>query len=212
MAYQVNEIFSSIQGEGHLTGMAATFIRLQGCPVKCGWCDSGPPHGDRITRDTWGKGGKMMTVEEIMERVQRRLVVITGGEPIIYNLDELLMALRMAGHYTQLETSGVNDFKGYLMPDWVTWSPKPNLDWGAPQRLIDSVNEVKWVVDEALKLPMVLARFVSNPYYHHYLMPEGCPPKAKYVERVLYWLSILTVTQQRMIRYGDRIQYRIGVR
>jgi 7-carboxy-7-deazaguanine synthase len=159
--YQVNELFTSPQGEGFWTGRLSTFIRLQGCTVGCPWCDSGPladlqkgRQTNGMTRNTWGKGGVRMTLSEIVGQVNTYHVVITGGEPTLYNLDPLLE--RLIHNYTQIETSGQNNLKGSYEPDWLTWSPKQTLAWEAPDDLKWIVSEVKWVVDEPLQWEKVI--------------------------------------------------------
>ena len=208
-AYRVNELFTSIQGEGFYMGVPSVFIRLQGCTVGCTWCD---------TKYTWKAGGKRMTVPEIMAygslaAVQH--VVITGGEPTIWDLDPLMDALWREGHYIQLETSGQNMLKGEFKPDWITWSPKRRLDYRCPAALLGYVDEVKWVVDEELRLEHVVgAEYLLNKVRVMgqappviCLMPEGCPPRPEMVKKTLEWLS-----QEPDWRYSDRLQYRIGVK
>lgn len=210
--YQVNELFHTVQGEGVLVGTPSTFIRLQGCTVGCVWCD---------TKYTWAAGGNRWSVESIMQELKYHHVVVTGGEPTMYNLDGLLVALQGEGHYVQLETSGQNGIKGMVLPDWITWSPKENLKYDAAYDIKDSANEVKWVLDENLPYDTVWEQFMwyvrkraseehlTTPYF--VLMPEGCPPKPLLVERALEWLGRIPNWAQVFWRYGDRIQYRIGV-
>lgn len=211
-AYQVNEIFQSIQGEGVLAGTPTTFIRLQGCNVGCSWCD---------TKYTWTKGGKQMTVPEVVAACVplRPLVVVTGGEPTLYNLDELFSALRFAGQSKwahdfriQLETSGQNLLKGDRTPDFLTWSPKANLKYDAPKGIKAQAFEVKWVVDDILDLHLVEVvmqevNMMSTRNPICVLMPEGCPPTQVHVDKTMSWLS-----EHPDWRYGDRLQFRIGVK
>lgn len=202
--YQVNEIFHTVQGEGVLAGSPSTFIRLQGCTVGCPWCD---------TKYTWLKGGTRMTVKEIVNQVRHPHVVITGGEPTMYNLDGLIYGLRakQSRRFIQLETSGQNELKGIFYPDWITWSPKENLQWDAPEEIWAAASEVKWVVDETLERPLVdswwqrYEAFPATPYF--VLMPEGCPPRPEMVEKALQWLH-----DRPQWKFGDRLQCRIGVK
>lgn len=161
--YQVNEIFSSIQGEGKFAGLPSTFIRLQGCTVGCHWCD---------TKYTWGAGGTKMSVEDIIKKVIFKNVVITGGEPTLYNLDPLIKELW--GRHIQLETSGQNNLKGHCAPNWITWSPKRQLDFRCALEHPFPVDEIKWVVDQQLVMSEVLACKV--PARIITFMPEGFPP------------------------------------
>ena len=216
--YGVNELFNTIQGEGVLTGRPATFIRLQGCTVGCPWCD---------TEYTWKAGGVgTMTAQAIIERISSEevggllpLAVITGGEPTIYNLDDLLIALQTAGQLkwghdfrTQMETSGQNAFKGGFRPDYVTWSPKRNLGFDAPDEIKQSATEVKWVVDDDLHYSTVYDRMsevykVSLRIPHCVLMPEGCPPSQAHIDKALEWLRMSPTW-----RMCDRLQWRINVK
>lgn len=227
--YQVNEQFSSVQGEGVMAGVPCDFIRLQGCSVGCPWCDSGPL-ADKLegrntngsTRNTWGRGGTKETVRSIMGKLRHRHVVITGGEPTLYNLDPLITALKVAGHFVQLETSGQNALKGKLVPDWVTVSPKERLGYNINLEL-STVSEVKFVVDEAFTFDVAYNWFwlflnlrsaaPALPRIPEFvLMPEGCPPKQENVDRILTWLRDHDQTVTAHFRFGDRLQYRLGVR
>ncbi len=99
---KISEIFTSIQGEGLLTGEPTTFIRLQGCEVGCTWCDS---------KYTWNlKGGKELSIAEIKDKVfeeDAEWICITGGEPLEHLDDvEALVSAFRASHYIEVETSG----------------------------------------------------------------------------------------------------------
>lgn len=364
--YQVNEIFTSVQGEGRLIGNPTTFIRLQGCPVGCKWCDSvrtwGPnaitdhyrlgwlrgtydvgvrfdssfvnqdvdkrfkefisrvyvteglqpvtdssnydaqrgwvsfmierfctafpdalkfyfhgshrelfyqflrlvtkqgidavagelmeahtitiqPAAGRILMDYYRPvsfhehgweprvNGKSMSVAEIMSQVPDDVswAVITGGEPIMYDLDELITALTARGISTQLETSGLNALKGKLRPTWITWSPKQNLNWDCPVELLGEVNEIKWVVDDALKMDTVLDRwdrwasrfsfwFDGNAIDSWQVaampmvfMAEGCPPTKDSIDRAVRMIRDLPPAMRSRSSFGARIQYYLGV-
>ena len=210
--YQVSEIFHSIQGEGVLAGTPATFIRLQGCTTACPWCD---------TKYTWAAGGTRMTAAEIAIACDpiRPLAVITGGEPTLYDLDDLLEVLEDVGSARwsydfriQLETSGQNLLKGVHTPDFITWSPKANLKYDAPKLIKAQAFEVKWVVDDILDLHLVEVvmqevNAVSTRYPTCVLMPEGTPPSQEHIVRALSWLD-----KHPDWRYGDRLQFRLNVR
>jgi organic radical activating enzyme len=205
--YQVNELFTSIQGEGMLAGRAATFVRLQGCTVGCEWCD---------TKYTWARGGVKMSLDEILTNIQASLVVITGGEPTLYDLDPLIRTLRERGIASQIETSGQNALKGEELPNYLTWSPKARLNYQAPKSIKKAAFEVKWVVDDDLTLQTVWAMWNEmkslNPLVQFVLMPEGTPPSKEHAERALKWLKDVPTIYQPFWRFGDRLQYRIGVR
>ena len=214
--YQVNEIFHTIQGEGAMQGAPATFIRLQGCTVGCPWCD---------TKYTWKAGGKRMTVRQILEAIGkeiRPLIVITGGEPTLYDLDDLMLALAdyaglfYSSHTIQLETSGQNAFKGKYVPNWVTWSPKPNLHYATeiPPQLI---HEIKFVVDDDLTVDIIAQvvdsyRDVAKMDVPVILMPEGCPPSPEHIQKTMSFLDHFNKHGKSNYYFGDRLQYRLGVK
>jgi 7-carboxy-7-deazaguanine synthase len=222
--YQVNELFTSIQGEGILMGTPATFIRLQGCPVGCVWCDSGPLADDlkgRMTngetRNTWGKGGEKMSVEGILTQIQRSHVIITGGEPTIWNLDPLLDALHAYGYFTQLETSGLQELKGTTLPRHITISPKERLAFRIPPLLGSDASEIKWVVDDTLPYQVVEDAWLSGRYANavFVLMPEGCPPSQDHIKKTMDYLQEFAHRNPKSSSawvFGDRLQYRLGLR
>lgn len=207
--YFVNEIFDSIQGEGVLAGVPATFVRLQGCDVGCHWCD---------TKYAWGaSGGTEMSVEDIVARIQKTHIVITGGEPMMHDLDNLFGGIRKSrwDAYIQLETSGRYSFTSKRRPDWLTWSPKERLNFEAPKDILYFVHEVKWVVDEAFDFDVVLKMWDRIRYMRaghppiFVLMPEGLPPKEDNITNILTWLRN---PHDGEFRYGDRLQARLGVK
>ncbi|MEO6671294.1 MAG: 7-carboxy-7-deazaguanine synthase QueE [Ferruginibacter sp.] len=111
------EHFYTIQGEGFHQGRAAYFIRLGGCDVGCVWCD---------VKDSWDASiHPMMQVDELVSTVKQtsgKLVVVTGGEPLMHNLDGLTAALQQSGFETNIETSGAHPLSGNW--DWICLSPK----------------------------------------------------------------------------------------
>ena len=93
----VNETFLSIQGEGGLIGAPSLFIRLDGCPLRCRWCDT--PYA------LAGDAGTQMSIGELTALASNAShIVITGGEPLAQNIAPLVEAL--AGHHITVETSG----------------------------------------------------------------------------------------------------------
>ncbi|MEX1001636.1 MAG: 7-carboxy-7-deazaguanine synthase QueE [Crocinitomicaceae bacterium] len=111
------EDFFTIQGEGYHSGRAAYFIRTAGCDVGCVWCD---------VKESWDKDAHPeISVQEILNRVkqsQTDFVVITGGEPAMYDLSSLTGALKEVGVEIAIETSGAYPLHGHF--DWVCLSPK----------------------------------------------------------------------------------------
>lgn len=133
----VMESFYTLQGEGYHAGKAAYFIRLGGCDVGCVWCD---------VKESWDASiHPQFTIEEIVNEAMKytgRMAVITGGEPLMYNLDNLTVALKQQGFHTNIETSGVYQMSGAW--DWVCFSPKK---FKQPHESIYHVaNELKVIV------------------------------------------------------------------
>jgi 7-carboxy-7-deazaguanine synthase len=111
------EAFYTIQGEGTFTGSPSYFIRLGGCDVGCVWCD---------VKESWeAEKWPVLSVESIVNAALEnpsRTVVITGGEPLMYNLAPLTALLKRNGFRIHIETSGAHPFSGDF--DWVCFSPK----------------------------------------------------------------------------------------
>lgn len=146
MKYPVFERFYTWQGEGVHLGRAAYFVRLYGCPQACAWCDSaGTWHGAYRPAQV-----RAMTAGEIAAAVEREsppgaVVVLTGGEPILFDLRPLVTALRGLGRRVHLETSGMATLRGDV--DWLTLSPKP---FGHPplRTVVERADEVKIIVHD----------------------------------------------------------------
>jgi len=131
------ETFYSIQGEGYHTGKSAFFIRLSGCDIGCSWCD---------VKESWNvENSTLKSVEELVEEAvshKAQRVIITGGEPTMYDLAPLTQALQNANISPHLETSGVYAITGQW--DWICISPKK---FKAPLALeMKKADELKIVV------------------------------------------------------------------
>ena len=149
------ESFYTLQGEGNYAGRAAYFIRLGGCDVGCVWCD---------VKDSWDADAHpLFSIEEIIEKAiletgirngeldnnlkpytlnSKPLVILTGGEPLLHNLDLLTSALHQAGFEINIETSGSSPITGDF--DWICLSPKK---FKAPlPEVIAIANELKVVI------------------------------------------------------------------
>lgn len=156
---QVNEVFETIQGEGSWTGTPSIFVRLQGCPVGCPWCD---------TQHTWDLlPENVRPVDVIMQESKESVfyfsaspaslfalfkeksyrakhIVITGGEPCMFDLNEFTNSAHDRGYSTQIETSGT--FPVLCSEStWVTVSPKINMKAGMPvlKSAMIRANEIK---------------------------------------------------------------------
>lgn len=139
--YPVMEHFYTIQGEGNHQGKAAYFIRLGGCDVGCVWCD---------VKDSWDASKHPvfstddivnMAVEGSKKPIEV-IAVITGGEPLMHNLDDLTSSLKAKGFQTNIETSGSSPLSGEW--DWICLSPKK---FKAPlPEVVKAAHELKVVI------------------------------------------------------------------
>jgi organic radical activating enzyme len=133
------EEFFSVQGEGFHTGKAAYFIRLGGCDVGCSWCDSRFAWDPELHPD--------VDIDIIIEHAVNSgtdSVVVTGGEPLMWNLDGLCTGLKKKKIQTFLETSGAFPLSGKW--DWICLSPKKNMPPDA--KIIRDADELKVIIEE----------------------------------------------------------------
>lgn len=133
----VMESFYTIQGEGFHSGTSAYFIRLGGCDVGCTWCD---------VKESWDASlHEWKDVRELAKEAKEsgsELVVITGGEPLMYDLSLLTKEIKNLGLRTNIETSGAYPLSGDW--DWICFSPKK---FKAPlEEFYDASHELKVVV------------------------------------------------------------------
>ncbi|MEM0939810.1 MAG: 7-carboxy-7-deazaguanine synthase QueE [Bacteroidota bacterium] len=133
----VMESFYTIQGEGHFSGTPAYFVRLGGCDVGCVWCD---------VKESWDASQfRWIHINSIVDRAKNsgaKVVVITGGEPFIYNLSGLTQTLKVNALQANVETSGAHLISGEW--DWICFSPKK---FGKPQKeFYPRANELKIVI------------------------------------------------------------------
>jgi len=143
------EKFHSLQGEGFHTGQSAFFIRLAGCNVGCSWCD---------TKHSWDKEKyPLISIKKIIDEIKSArkkgasFLVITGGEPLHHNLDNLCQAInRETSEENQnpikihIETSGVSKLSGSF--DWITLSPKRHLP--PKTYFLENCNELKIIIND----------------------------------------------------------------
>ena len=132
------EEFYSLQGEGFHTGRPSYFARIGGCDVGCHWCD---------VKESWNAGKctpvDTNTIIEHAASYPAKSIVVTGGEPLLYNLDFLCRGLHRQGITTFLETSGSSELSGEW--DWICLSPKKD----APplQEIFSRANELKVIIE-----------------------------------------------------------------
>ncbi|ARU05656.1 7-carboxy-7-deazaguanine synthase QueE [Comamonas serinivorans] len=189
----INEVFETIQGEACMTGTPSVFLRLQACPVGCPWCDTkhtwalDPARqvavADMLAKtddaDTWAA----MEVDELLATVQAfraRHVVITGGEPALYDLVPLTTLLIAHSYSVQIETSGTHPIR--VHPDtWVTVSPKLDMPGGLPvlPEALARANEVKHPVGKPADVERLLGLDLGRvPRSLIWLQPISQSPKA----------------------------------
>ncbi len=171
ITYPVVETFHSVQGEGTWTGVNAFFVRLGGCDVGCPWCD---------TKESWNaKRHPVYSAEDLTKEAQKHnpaIVIITGGEPLMHNLNPLTTSMKNLGMKVHLETSGAHPFSGSF--DWVTFSPK---QFKPPHPSIyPNVSELKVVVVNKYDLRWAEQQSaLVSPHSLKYLQPEWNTPKSK---------------------------------
>ncbi len=199
---RIAEVFTSVQGEGKLAGVPSYFIRVSGCNLRCGWCDT--PYA------SWSPEGEARPVDELAAAAARsgvRHIVVTGGEPMLFPaVEALAAALRAAGLHITIETAGT--IARSLPCDLMSISPKlssstpgtpsqpdardPGGAWrqrheerrinlAALQRLIDEFPErqLKFVVTgpaDLAEIESLLARLTGWRKDDVLLMPEGVRP------------------------------------
>ena len=173
--YPINEVFQSIQGEASFTGAPSVFIRLQGCPVGCAWCD---------TKHTWEANAKTIPIVDMMAKVQdeesaatmsvadildmlksfhAQHIVLTGGEPCLYDLLPLTNALIDQGYSVQIETSGTHEIKCH--PEvFVTVSPKIDMAGGFKilPSCLDRADEIKYPVGKMEDVSKLIREILFN--------------------------------------------------
>jgi organic radical activating enzyme len=131
------EEFYTIQGEGFNSGKAAYFIRVGGCDVGCHWCD---------VKESWNADLHPLTETDAVvrnaEQYPAKAVVVTGGEPLLYDLNYLTKELKRSGIQTFIETSGAYPLSGEW--DWICLSPKKTMQ--PLDDIFQLANELKVIV------------------------------------------------------------------
>ncbi len=160
----IMEEFYSIQGEGFNTGKAAYFVRIGGCDVGCHWCD---------VKESWNPNlHPLILVDTVLKNVKKypaKSIVITGGEPLLYNLNYLTEQLLNNDVEVFLETSGAHQLSGKW--HWICLSPKKNLPplnevyckANELKVIIHNKSDIKWAKEHAKKV---------NKNCKLYLQPE----------------------------------------
>ncbi len=181
----VMEQFFTLQGEGYNTGKAAYFIRLGGCDVGCVWCD---------VKTSWNAlAHPSFSVHALVDAARSfhaKNVVITGGEPCMYDLTSLTHALKEKGMNVWLETSGAYPITGSF--DWVCISPKKfkaplteNLKHADELKVIVfNKSDFAWAEDNAGHVKPSCKRYLQPEYEKFNLMT---PLIVDYVKQHQQW-------------------------
>ena len=162
-ALPLMEAFYTLQGEGYHKGSAAYFIRIGGCDVGCHWCD---------VKESWDAEKHPPTqIDQIVEEAQKYsdTIVITGGEPLMWNMQPLTTALQAVGMKIHIETSGAYPITGEW--DWFCLSPKKNKL--PTEDAVARANELKVIVynKDDLRFAEAQSKKVSKDCIL-YLQPE----------------------------------------
>ena len=157
------ESFYTIQGEGYHKGSAAFFIRLGGCDVGCHWCD---------VKESWdSKIHPPTSIDDIVFNVKKssNTVVITGGEPLMWNMSPITRLLKDNNINIHIETSGAYKFSGNW--DWICLSPKKNKN--PLNEIYSKADELKMIIYnlDDLKFAEIESKKVSSSCLL-YLQPE----------------------------------------
>jgi 7-carboxy-7-deazaguanine synthase len=176
----VSEIFHSIQGEGELTGVPSVFVRLAGCNLRCGWCDT--------KYSSWEPEGDHVPLDEVIRRVclfPAQHVVLTGGEPMIAReIVPLAARLRGLGKHITIETAGTIQPEG-IACDLASISPKLSNSIPAVGEVSDQWRERH----EATRFqPDVLQRWIDQYEYQLKFVVSG-PANIAEIEELLRGLG-----------------------
>jgi 7-carboxy-7-deazaguanine synthase len=159
------ESFYTLQGEGFYTGHAAYFVRLGGCDVGCHWCD---------VKESWPvENHPQVAINQIISEASEytgKTIVVTGGEPLMHNLDLLTSQLHANGFATHIESSGVcNEITGTW--DWFCFSPKKFKE---PNPAVYALaHELKIIVYNQSDFAFAMNHASRvGPNCHLYLQPE----------------------------------------
>lgn len=183
------EEFYTIQGEGFNAGKAAYFIRIGGCDVGCHWCD---------VKESWDASIHPLTAaEKILENVlesKSPAVVVTGGEPLIYNLVYLTGLLKRYNIQTYIETSGAYPLSGNW--DWICLSPKKTMlpkegNYEAAHELkviVFNKHDFIWAEEQAAKVSKDCFLYLQPEWSKHH---EITPLIVEYVKNNPRWMISL---------------------
>ena len=182
--FKVVEIFRTVEGEGRWVGLPVVFIRLEGCNLRCSWCDT-----------TYSYDGKSYTVKnlyDILSQVKQynlKRVCITGGEPFMTeNLDVLVKVLLDEGFFVFIETNGTmwNEKFREIKKDnlYITCSPKPPF-YFVNKNILPYISELKFVVDENLSVNHIIKPEFTEILKNDIIVLQPESNKPEMVEKAL---------------------------
>ncbi len=215
LLYKINEIFETIQGEASFTGTPSIFLRLQGCPVGCAWCDTKQTwEVDNVFKvsldetvekkadsDHWADASAEQILALFAARGYRaKHVVITGGEPCMYDLNPVCNLLHENGFSTQIETSGTFEI---LAPaqTWVTVSPKINMRGG-----YEVLSTAMKRADE-IKHPIAMQKHVEE--LEELFAKTGVSPKLVYLQPISQKVSATKLAIETCIEKNWRLSVQV---
>ena len=187
-ALPLMEAFRTVQGEGAHTGRPSFFMRIGGCDVGCHWCD---------VKESWDAQRHPLTsLDELLELPgnQDSIVVITGGEPLMWDMGPLTEGLRARGFRVHLETSGAYPVTGSW--DWVCLSPKktkaPLVEWYALANelkvIIFNDDDFKWAAAHAEQCSAQIELFVQPEWSRR---DQNIPKIIDFLESNPQWRLVL---------------------
>lgn len=171
MTYHVNEVFYSLQGEGHRAGTANVFVRFSGCNLACNYqedgfdCDTEFTSGTAMTEDDL-VAAVLGAVEHLDEGVLPHVgVIFTGGEPLLQLTAPLVDRVRDLGLKACIETNGTKPARGLAL-DWISCSPKT----AEHTLLLEECDELRYVRRVGMAIPRPRLK------YHHLFISPACGP------------------------------------
>lgn len=192
----INDVYTSVQGEGILVGTPCIFVRFQGCNLRCPWCDE--PSSLSFTN-------RERHLKDIMDEIEaypHRHVVLTGGEPFAqHNLHKIVSELLNRGYSVQIETNGTlwNKYLESMAHDiHITCSPKWTAGFYVHPKILLHLKELKFVVDDVFSASVLKERFIS-------FLEKGCvvlQPEGNKPEFLYKALSI----QEALLKDGYKVR------
>lgn len=195
LKFRVVEIFRSVEGEGKWVGLPAIFVRLEGCNLRCSWCDTSYSYDGTTYTE--------LEIQEILEKIEDhhnvKRICITGGEPFFtQDLDQLVKVLTEKNYTVFIQTNGTlwNENFENLNLDlvYITCSPKPPF-YFVHKKLIPYIRELKFVVDDNIKLTDILRDEFKSIIYNDTIILQPESNRKEMVEKALH-------IQDELLKFG----------